>query len=433
MEPAVPGPSGANKRSRNKERSSSSSSSCKSSCSEASSSDSNKKQRRSRRKKQRRGKRHSSSTQMIKDLAKELSDLRKQLLPNNQSAQPHLDEISLSSEVSGELYDQNNDTIADCTSNNTGDFNLNIETKLKESAVPKTCDHYLRILNEIQRFNSEEWSEIRYSDTQKQYNHTPGFVELEANYEIKAYDTLRHLIYADKSYAGLTYCVLKQREVLQEKLRDFLSWAKTSEGSLNFDNISDKMTDIFVNGEYSKVSADLLQLVCGHRAETVEMRRDAIINSVKDPLVKTAIRKVPPSVKHLFEADKLSATLEKAGGVKKAFWAAGKINTSASQARRPAHRPPQGSQKYPYQPSQGISPSQYGPSQGTFNVQNPPSQGGHTITNRQYPSPAYDRNYPQRGSFRSRGSKQGNQRSQRGGRNHKQAKSGFQGTNHRKY
>ncbi|CAG9134201.1 unnamed protein product [Plutella xylostella] len=101
MEPAVPGPSGANKRSRNKERSSSSSSSCNdSSCSEASSSDSNKKQRRSRRKKQRRGKRHSSSTQMIKDLAKELSDLRKQLLPNNQSAQPDVDEISLSSEGS---------------------------------------------------------------------------------------------------------------------------------------------------------------------------------------------------------------------------------------------------------------------------------------------------------------------------------------------
>ncbi|KOB72617.1 Xylose isomerase [Operophtera brumata] len=53
---------------------------------------------------------------------------------------------------------------------------------------------------------SNEWCEVRFAETQKSYNHATGFVELEVNEEVKAYDSLRHLAYSDKAFAALTFC-----------------------------------------------------------------------------------------------------------------------------------------------------------------------------------------------------------------------------------
>lgn len=55
----------------------------------------------------------------------------------------------------------------------------------------------------------KKWCELRYIETQKLYNHSPDFVELVVNEEVRTYGNLRNWSYAEKSYAALTFCLLK--------------------------------------------------------------------------------------------------------------------------------------------------------------------------------------------------------------------------------
>uniref|UniRef100_A0A2H1V008 SFRICE_007242 n=1 Tax=Spodoptera frugiperda TaxID=7108 RepID=A0A2H1V008_SPOFR len=303
----VAGPSG---RTRKRNVSSSSSSTTSSSSSSSSSPKRTKRSRRSRRKKNKRA-RQSNST--LGKLIKEVQELREQVFVNNTHNACH-DGLSVCSGVSGELYDQHFEEQTECPNvddkNSQLDFTFDIETKLKEPSVPKTPENLLKMLLDVQRLGSSAWSEVRYSDTQKLYNHSPGFIDLDTNEEIKMYDTLRHLAHADKSYAAITFCILKQKESLQEAIRNLLLWAKNTQ--VNYDNLSGKVEELF--------QKDLLQLVCGHRAESIEMRRDAITTQIRDPLVKASLNRIPPTSTHLFSPDLFATALEKAGGVRKAFW-----------------------------------------------------------------------------------------------------------------
>lgn len=321
--------------------------------------------------------------------------------------------------------------------------NLGVETKLKEPAIPKTDARYVNILKEIQFFNKPDWSEVRYAETQKSYNHSPGFVELEANEEIRPYDTLKHLSYSERAYASLTYGLLKQKESLKKELCSFMTWVRDQKEEISFEAINQKLNDIFTSGEFSKVSADLLQMVCGHRAETIQMRRDSITNAVRDPLVKSSIRKIPPSEVNLFNSEQFVVALDKVGGIKKAFWPASKSTSSSKSTYSPAStsqvgkwliRPSQGQHSVP--PSQGKNYNTNMPSHGCQNC-DVPSHGDFFQHNMQGPSQGPARtyyNYPQqgngtvdRGSFRSRGARQ-NQRyhaHRRGSHKRRSSPSGF--------
>ncbi|CAH2089093.1 unnamed protein product [Euphydryas editha] len=254
-------------------------------------------------------------------------------------------DLLIDDSVSGILYNDGSDACASEPTQVQLPFNFDIETKLKEPAVPKAPDDLLKALQDIQYFNKSEWSEVRYSEVQKSYCHTPGFIDLEANEEIRAYDQLRHLAYADKAYAALTFCALKQRQALSSTLfSELLSWAYAEQG-LNFNSLQDKITEVFSKGDFHKAFSDLLQLICGHRAEVIQMRRDGITNHVRDPLIKTTLRKIPPSDRNLFESESFTAALEKMGGVKKTFLPLAKPTSgSASQAgpSKTARYPPQG-------------------------------------------------------------------------------------------
>lgn len=254
----VAGPSGVN---RKRDRSSSSSSSA-TSVSSSSTSTPGSKQARSnhRRRRHKKRKRARRSSHMMDKLFKEMGELRKQINTTSNIDTACYDNASVCSGISGQLYEQISDE--DCSNqehqqNASLDFTFDIDTKLKEPLVPKTPDSFLKKLVDIQRFGSTSWSEVRYADTQKLYNHTPGFIDLETNEEVKAYDTLRHLAHADKSYAALTYCILKQRQSLQEGIRNLLSWAKNTE-CINFDNLNGKIDELFQKGEFHKISSDRL-------------------------------------------------------------------------------------------------------------------------------------------------------------------------------
>lgn len=146
------------------------------------------------------------------------------------------------------------------------------------------------------------------------------------------------------------------------------------------------------------------------------MRRDGITNHVRDPLVKAALRKIPPSCQHVFNAESLATAtaLEKAGGVRKAFLPLQKPGSSASVSQtgqsKLARHPSQG-QALRNVPSQGtahgscapthISHAYNQPSQGYCNAR--PSQGHGS--NNDYNRPSFSGG--SRGSFRGRGGRQG--------------------------
>ncbi|VVC97608.1 unnamed protein product, partial [Leptidea sinapis] len=155
----------------------------------------------------------------------------------------------------------------------------------------------------LRHFDKSEWCEV-----------SPGFTQLEANEEIRHYDSQRHLAYADKSYAALTLYLLKQREVLQDNMTNLITWAHDKVG-LTSEQLRVKITELFSEGEHQRVSSDMLQIICGHRAETIHMRRYVVINFVRDPLLKSTLRKIPPSNQHIFNAEMLASALETAGGV----------------------------------------------------------------------------------------------------------------------
>lgn len=139
-----------------------------------------------------------------------------------------------------------------------------------------------------------------------------GFTELEPNEEVKKYDTSRSTANADKAFAAISFALIKQKDHLEKELRSFLSWAKTT-SDLNFTDVHKKIEDIFITGEFSKISNDALQLVCGHRAEIIQQRREAVLASVKDPMPKNMLRKIPPSCCNLFDAERFTSTLAKMG------------------------------------------------------------------------------------------------------------------------
>ncbi|XP_039761778.1 uncharacterized protein LOC120634945 isoform X2 [Pararge aegeria] len=140
------------------------------------------------------------------------------------------------------------------------------------------------------------------------------------------------------------------------------------------------------------------------------MRRDGITNYLRDPLTKVAVKKVPPSCRHLFEAESLTKVLEKAGGVRKAFLPLNRhgLNAPASQAgpSKPVHHPSQGqvNQNVPYHgccASGRISHTNQ-PSQGCFHSH--PSQGQRYNN---YNDKRHTFSNSHRGSFRQRGGRQG--------------------------
>ncbi|CAG4924984.1 unnamed protein product [Colias eurytheme] len=385
-----------------------------SSCSSSSSGASGKQRsRRHRRKKSRRSHHHDPRMDKLVEDMGELQNIVSNFINERGNfGTTGRDDVSIFSGVSGDLYNnqpKTEDVVSDCgILNPRGDFTFNIETKLKDPVLPNTPDNFLKMLVDVQQLGNTTWSDVRYSDTQKAYNTTPGFIDLETNDEVKRYDTLRHLAHSEKAFAAVTHCVLKQKETLQESIRCLLSWAKETE--VNFVNLNLKIEELFHKGEFHKISSDILQLVCGHRAEALEMRREAVTSHVRDPLVKASLNRIPPSVTHIFEAERFTSTLERAGGVQKVFWPPKTEGYSQSRSDR-----------FNSRPSRGLGMrKQAVPSRGTQNTfresgvptarnvgNNPPSRGGYNhayfssrgqSTNVQQPSRA-------RNSFHSRGSR----------------------------
>lgn len=199
------------------------------------------------------------------------------------------------------------------------DVTFPLSTKTKEPVIASACSTLLDNLKDLQRFEQPQWNDVRYSEVQKLYLQTPGFTNLEANEEVTKYDQSKTTTNMEKAFASLTCALLKQRNALQSDLNAFLSKVQQG-GAVNYEEVDQKLNSTLSNGEYIKIFNDTLQIVCGRRAELVQHRRETILSTVRDPLYKSSLRKIAPTCSHLFEPEKFTAVLDKAGGVRKVFW-----------------------------------------------------------------------------------------------------------------
>lgn len=199
------------------------------------------------------------------------------------------------------------------------DFNIN--TNLKEPNVNNADQTRLDLLTKLHHFNSDRWERVRYVETEKKYLAKPGFYELDVNIELRHHDPNSSWLKSlDRSFGAMTHALIQQNTLFKNNLQDLIQWSFTPGCVLNADTLFEKINSSFAEkSEYMKVSEDLLQMVCGRRADTIQRRRDSILSGVKDRYIKEDIRRIPPTNAELFNAEVLSSFLQKAGGTSKLF------------------------------------------------------------------------------------------------------------------
>lgn len=235
------------------------------------------------------------------------------------------DSDGVSANVSGDLFDNGTAGTAPAPPARTEQpapgcsFQLPLNTVLKEPTIPKSRPDLVNLINNIQRFNSQDWDSVRYADVQKQYCSSPGFTYLETNDELKPFDKSNSLALIERGFATITQALIKQNEAAQSGFKDLVDWSNSG-AQITPKLLEEKLNDIFVQGSFQKISNDVLQIACGHRAELIQQRRDNMLRSVKDNFLKSSLKKIPPTCENLFHKEQLANAIEKAGGSSKIFW-----------------------------------------------------------------------------------------------------------------
>lgn len=195
-------------------------------------------------------------------------------------------------------------------------------TTVKDPLHPKSNDTFVAKLSDLQRFKCVDWNAIRFAETQKKYATTPGFVELTINDELRRFesplneDYRLHLL--ERTFAALTNAVLSQKEELRNTLQGLIDWSSDSTTSLTPSALFEKLEQAFSKqSAYTKVSDDILQIICGRRSDFVHLRRDSLLKQIPDEFHHGALQRIPPSVDFLFDSQPLNDYLQKIGGAEK--------------------------------------------------------------------------------------------------------------------
>ncbi|CAH2226524.1 jg4321, partial [Pararge aegeria aegeria] len=191
----------------------------------------------------------------------------------------------------------------------------------KEPTVPNANPDRVAKIVSLQRFNSPEWNSVRYTDIQKKYVAYPAFTDLRVNEELRRFeDPLSPLRWfqMERSFAALSNALLAQNECVNQSLQEIINWAGKSDTQLTPSSLCVKISESFGReSKYTNVTQDILQIVCGKRAEVMELRRRSLLKQLKSKYAHEDIDKIPPSSEYIFNPDGLSAYLSKMGGLDK--------------------------------------------------------------------------------------------------------------------
>lgn len=185
------------------------------------------------------------------------------------------------------------------------------EVKEIEPEVPAPTEQVRKEGIACQRFGSEAWNRIRYKEVAKRLHAAPVFSALKVNTELVSLGVQPSGLLAkqDNVLGTIVHGLLCQRKELAEDLRQLAK---------KFPNASQDLRKLLSDGSgFKSTSDDLLQFVCAHRAETIEMRRKAF--RTKNEALSSVLHHIPPSPTHLFDEQELSNFIKDQGGAGRIF------------------------------------------------------------------------------------------------------------------
>lgn len=223
---------------------------------------------------------------------------------------------STSSQDKSEFLTNPSLTTTNFATNNTlklGDININYD---ENRIIPLANKERLNELNKLQQFDSQAWKGIRYKKAMQTFVASPGFMGLKINEELCHFNKSKdYLASTETLMASLSSAVLEQRHLVQSGLQDILDWAAKDTTNLNVNNLFEKFSTMFGPGsDISKNSEVSMQIICGKRAECIELRRDRILKEIGNANVRATLQNIPPSSEYLFSRDALQPIIQSLGG-----------------------------------------------------------------------------------------------------------------------
>lgn len=208
---------------------------------------------------------------------------------------------------------------------NVNKIQLNLSdssTTVKDPLFPKSNSDHLDQLSKLQRFNAKDWYAIRFSEAQKKYATTPGFIELAINDELKRFESPTHednrLHLLERTFAALSNAILTQKDELRDNLQKLIDWAAEKDTVLSASSLFDKIEQVFnKQSNYMKATDDILQITCGRRADMINLRRESLLKQIPDVYSCDVLQNIPPSQEFLFNAEAFNTFLQKIGGAEK--------------------------------------------------------------------------------------------------------------------
>ncbi|KAL4720276.1 hypothetical protein ACJJTC_001383 [Scirpophaga incertulas] len=190
---------------------------------------------------------------------------------------------------------------------------LDFRPRVKEAEppIPEPLPHIKLEGIECQRLGKEGWSRLRYKEVEKKLHAAPVFSTLKINTELGGILNYPSTLAAkqDGILGTIVHGLLLQRRILSEELKTLAKKHPNAAGDLRRVLADDS--------RFRGVSDDLLQFTCGHRAETIEMRRKAF--KARNDTLSAGLQQIPPSATHLFDEKPFASFVRDNGGAKQVF------------------------------------------------------------------------------------------------------------------
>lgn len=225
---------------------------------------------------------------------------------------------------------------------NLGQVAIDIDaTKLIKPALPERVDK----IKLLQNFGLPTWRNVRYSKSLQSFAATPGFTSLVINDELcHLSKTKDYLVGTENVMAALSNAMFESNDLLRSGLQSVVDWAFKSPEELKASTLLEKIASAVGKGtSFFKNSEDILQIVCGKRAECIETRRERLIKEVPNKCIQLALRNIPPSETCLFDQVKLNTLIQNFGGPQQwlnSLVLTEKNSTTSFKRKNPSHSAP---------------------------------------------------------------------------------------------
>lgn len=92
-------------------------------------------------------------------------------------------------------------------------------------------------MHDFERFLCKDWNSIRFSESQKKYLTTPGYIELNINdilrpFESKIFSEVNRLHLLERSFAALFNAVLGKRKNCTLLYKKLVDWSNLNKSTL---------------------------------------------------------------------------------------------------------------------------------------------------------------------------------------------------------